>query len=154
MKRWVWFVAAVVAVAALEGASSDSDVADLDPVQVVYMDVEGRQVLVETDQGARGTGETLESALEDMERTWASEVFLETAEFLVVSEEAQGRVGELWKVLRPSCEVCVGVGELELERVAEHLHRHKPGVTLMEYQAGERQLPRLVAQEGRMELVP
>ena len=154
MKRWVWFVAAVTAVAVLEGASSGSDVADLDPVRALYVDAVDGRVLVETDQGAWGSGETLEMALQDMDRSWASEVYLETSEFLVVSERTQGRVGELWRVLRPSCEVCVGVGELDLERAVEYLHRHRPEVTLMEYRAGERQLPRLVEREGRMELVP
>lgn len=155
MKRWVGYVLAVIAVAALDGAAAvGDDVAKLDPVQVLYVDVQGQWVSVQTDTGAEGRGKDVDGALRDMEKTSAAEVFLDTTEYLIVSPEAQGNVGALWEVLRPSCQVCVGVGELDLERAADHLDIHRPGVTMKAVRSGERDLPQLVAKEGRMELVP
>lgn len=155
MKQWAYYVAAVVAVAALDGvAAVGDDVAKLEPVQVLYVDVQGQWVDVQTDTGAKGRGMSVEKALRDMDQTSAAEVFLDTTEFLVVSPEAQGIADELWAVLRPSCRVCVGEGELDLEKVADHLNIHQPGTTMKDLWTGERDLPRLVTGEGRMELVP
>lgn len=154
MKRWLYYIVIVIVVAALSGnTSAGSDVGKLQPVQVVRVTRQDGAVVLETDTADRGVGARLSSALADMKRAASAEIFLDTADHLVVSPECEGLIPELMAYLRPSCAVCVGEGEVDMEQVGAFLEIHKPEVTLMRYRAGETDLPILVAREGRMELV-
>lgn len=154
MKRWLWYAVVVAAVAFLGGKNpTGSDVGDLQPVQVVRFYGDAGQVVIETDTGAFGKGETLKSALENMKATTASEVFLDTADYLLISKECEGLLPFLTSYLRPSCAVCVTDGAPIMEEVGAYLEIHVPKVTLMRYRAGNQALPVLKTREGRMELV-
>lgn len=152
MRRWAFYLAIIGSVAALNATTSiGSDVGKLDPVQVVCVSAERGWIEVGTDTGAQGSGRTVEEAIRDMEETATAKVYLDTAEYLVVSEQAL--VEGLVEHLRPSCEICMGQGELELERVGEFLQVHEPGVTMIEYLAEGHALPVLMEREGRMRIV-
>lgn len=152
MKRWMYWLLAVLALSILGGkGSTGTDVAKLQPVEVVYVARMDHQVQIKTDTGDRGMGENLQTAIANMQATAPAEIFLETAEYLLV--DAEDLLGELMEVLRPSCRVCILKGDLELERVGAYLRIHQPGVTLRKYRAGMTDLQILKVTEGRMELV-
>lgn len=154
MKRWLWYIGVVAAIAALSGkAAAGMDVAKLQPVQVVRLTCPGGKVVIETDMGDWGMGETLKDALKDLNATASREVFLDTADYLIVSQDCVDLLPAMMKQLRPSCSVCLGEGELDMAQVGVYLQQHAPEVTLMEYRAGEHQLKTLVMREGRMKLV-
>lgn len=154
MKRWVYLISAVLVVAFLSGKrTSGTDVARLQPVEVVSVARTEGQLLIWTDTGDSGNGEDLGSAIKDLKEGASAEVFLETAEYLLISEGCRDLLPELMDHLRPSCLVCRLEGEPELETVAAYLRIHQPEVTLMEYRAGITELPTLRAEKGRMELV-
>lgn len=154
MKRWLFYAAIIVAAALLSGKGTPgADVGKLQPVQVVRVSGGADWVKIETDTGDMGTGSNLEQAFEDMKETSSAEIFLDTAEYLLVSQGRKDLLSEMMTHLRPSCTVCIVDGEPDMEKVGAFLHQHEPQTTLMHYRAGKRELPTLEIREGRMELV-
>ena len=154
MKRWLFFGAFVVAAVLLSGKGAlGSDVGKLQPVQVVCVSGGADGVKIETDTGDMGTGSDLEQAFENMKATSPAELFLDTAEYLLVARGCEDLISQMMTYLRPSCAVCIVDGEAELEKVGAFLHQHEPRRTLLHYRAGQRELPTLKVREGRMELV-
>ena len=154
MKRWLWYIGIIGVIAALGGkASAGTDVGKLQPVQVVRLSCPKGQVVIETDTGEWGTGESLKAAFEDMKAASVREVFLETADYLILSSDCIDLLPAMMKKLRPSCAVCLTEGQPDMAQVGAFLQHHAPHITLMRYRAGERQLQTLVSREGRMELV-
>lgn len=155
MKRWIWCLAALVLTVAVGGMPfAGTDVAQLQPVEMIRVSQGERQVLVETDTGDRGVGSNLAEAFEDLKQTTSGHVFLETAEYLLLSPEMVERLPELTDYLRPACAVCLELGRAELERAAAFLSAHEPELTLRDYQAGRMDIPALITQKGEMHLVP
>lgn len=154
MKRWLWYVVIIGVVAALSGkTSAGTDIGTLQPVQTVRLSCVRGQVCVETDTGDMGIGEDLKSALNDMKNSAVGEIFLDTADYLIVSPACVDLLPAMTTCLRPSCGVCLEDGETDLEQVGLFLRQHTPEITLMKYRAGEHALQTLVTREGRMHLV-
>ncbi|MBQ9762220.1 MAG: hypothetical protein IJV82_03985 [Oscillospiraceae bacterium] len=127
--------------------------AKLEAVKTVEISCQNGAVVIRTDTGAAGAGGSLREAFEDLEETAAGTVFLETAEYLLITPECRGLLDALWAYLRPSCVVCLLEGEGDLEKVGTYLDTHQPDITLMDCRAGEEKLPLLLIQEERMRIV-
>lgn len=154
MKRWIWCAAALVLVAALGGMPfMGTDIAQLQPVELLRVQRVGDLISVELDTGDAGKGTTLESALQDLKNNTPGKVFLETADYLLINAEAEALLESLAQYLRPACGVCLEAGEANLETAAKFLGTHEPGLTLQEYRAGDHALQKLVVREERMYLV-
>lgn len=152
MKRWLIGGVMIIALALLNGENrTGTDIAELEPAQVLWVDEAGA-VEVRTDMGQMGRGRNLDEAVRDMEQTAAGRVFLETAEYLLVTPGGATRLDELCRLLRPSCKVCLINGNVDLEMAANYLAVHKPAVTLGDFQKGEWRLPILYIKEERMYL--
>lgn len=150
MKRWI--LLAIAAAVVVSGPSAGGrDVARLLPVELLYIYRSGDQILVETDTGDLGTGGDLTAALEDLKASASAEIFLETADYLVVTEQTKDLIPQLWNILRPATEVCLGIRANA--KAAEFLTAHRPGVTLNDMRAGVTELPVLIQTEGRYHLV-
>lgn len=154
MKRWLWYIGIVAVIAALSGKpSAGKDIGKLQPIQVVRLTCPQGQVCMETDTGDVGMGENLKSALADMKLSAPAEIFLDTADYLIISPGCMDLLPAVMQYLRPSCSVCLEEGKPDMEQVGVYLQQHAPSITLMQYRAGERDLPTLVTREGRMRLV-
>lgn len=154
MKRWLWYIGLAAAVAFLSGKQpAGKDIGKLQPVQAVRLTCAGEQVRMETDTGDFGEGENVQAALEDMKRSASGEIFLDTADYLIVSPDCLELMPSVASYLRPSCAVCVEDGEPDMGRIGSYLQNHTPDVTLKKYRAGLRDMQTLVTREGRMRLV-
>ena len=154
MKKWPWYLGALVLIGVLGWEPfQGTDVARLQPVEVVCVTVEGNTVTVWTDTGDLGQGADPQAAFEDLKQTTAGQVFLETADFILVNEEAAELLPLLGEYLRPACGVCLVADAVDMEKVGDFLDVHSPDVTLQDCRAGEQTLPRLTVNEERMELV-
>lgn len=142
-----------MAVASLFLGGRGEDVARLEAVKTVEISCQNGAVVIKTDTGAVGVGGSLREAFDDLEETATGTVFLETAEYLLITPECRGLLDALWTYLRPSCAVCLLEGSGDLEKAGEYLDAHKPDTTLMDCRAGEEKLPRLLIQEERMWIV-
>lgn len=154
MKKYLWYLVLVAAVAALGAKpSAGKDIGKLQPVQVVWVSRLENAVVVQTDTGDQGAGHTLQAAVEAMTAAAMGEVFLETADHLLLSPDCMDLLPDAMMLLRPSCTLCLTQGEPELEQVGTFLRQHPPNMTLTHFRAGGGELQILKTDEGRMELV-
>lgn len=105
-----------------------------------------------TETGDLGEGEDLNAAMQDLEESAVGKVFLETAEYLLVTDGARGLLPELTSIMRPGCAVCVAPEQVNLEEAAAYLNIHRPEVTLNDYRANRTDLPHLKEEEGRFKI--
>ena len=155
MKRWLWYAVALALILAVSAESyAGSDVGELQPVQTLRVSEQAGTILVETDTGELGEGDTLDAAFRNMEETALGKLFLDTAEYLLIAPGCVELIPKLTEYLRPSCCVCLTEGDVDLMQVGQFLQIHPPDRTLMEYRAGLNQVPLLKGFDGRMELVP
>ena len=129
-----------------------TDVARLHPVEVVAVTA-GDGMRLQTDTGLAGEGSTPEAALEDLRSSATGTVFLDTADYLLLSPEAERYLPLLLPLLRPTCRVCLYRGEPALAQAARYLAGRDWPLTLGVWRAEGGMLPVLITEEGRMELV-
>lgn len=150
MRRWIVYVL-VTALVFLVSPATKTDVGELLPVELLYIYYgEDGMLHVETDTGDTGAGENLEGAMSDLKATAAGNIFLDTADYLIIHRNAASQLPQLWKILRPATQVCLGTG-IQKE-TAKFLSAHKPGRTLNDIRGGARSLPTLKRIEERYRL--
>ena len=152
MRKWISYLLLLAAIPVLSfGGFGGEDVGKLSPAQVVLLR-HGDHVMLLTDTKELGIGEDVAKAVMNMKQTSPSEVFLDTAEYLLVEPGAEEWLPQLQEYLRPSCNVCYATGDVDLEQAGRFLQRHEPQLTLTDYEAGDHGLPFLTVKEGRMKL--
>ena len=97
------------------------DVARLEPVQTVAVYMNDTAVVLETDTGNKGEGTGVKDALEDLEENTPGVIYLDTAQYLLVSEGAESHVDSLRKYLSPSVKACLWDGEGSVKDAAQYL---------------------------------
>lgn len=83
------------------------DVAKLLPIEAVAIYMEEDTVVLETDTEDIGKGYSAALALQDLKENTPAVVYLDTAEYLLVSEDAVSHVDGLREYLKPSVKVSV-----------------------------------------------
>ena len=97
------------------------DVAKLEPVQTVAIYTEPGAIILETDTNNKGRGNSVDAALRDLEETTPGVIYLDTAEYLLVSENAVSHVEGLRRYLRSSVKVCLWDGDGSVADAAKYL---------------------------------
>lgn len=123
-----------------------TDVSKLQPVEVLVLQYKDGLYTISGEDGLIGYGEDVLSALEDLKATASGEVFLETANYLLISENCLACIAELSDFLRPACQLYQLDGEGVLDSVAKYLESHPSNVTLLSYRQNMSQIPRLIVQ--------
>lgn len=141
MKRWIVYAVAAAALLALRPKEM-KDVSGLIPIELLYINKEAGWIRVETDTGNFGVGRDLEAALKDLENTAPGKIFLETADYLIVTGDTAYLLPKLVTVLRPAAEVCLGI-EADAQAV-EYLKAHRSQVTLNGIRGGAGEIPTLI----------
>ncbi len=149
MRRWT-VLAALAAAALLLAPAEATDVGELLPVELLYIYKEDGRVCVQTDTENWGIGDDLTAALTDLKATAPGNLFLETAEYLIVTKDTAELLPQLWQILRPGTEVVLGI-QADAQAAA-FLAAHKPGVTLNDIRSGNADLPILTRTEERYRL--
>lgn len=153
MKRLILGGVILAAALLLNGEKTAGvDIGKLEPARVIMVEEKAGTVSVSTDLGQQGRGRTLTEAVADMKAGAAGEVFLDTAEYLLVAPSAVGRLEETFELLRNSCQVSIVNGVDDPAAAGEYLAAHKPGVTLGDCLKGLRDLPVLYLEGERMKL--
>ena len=135
MKKWLIPVTVLAAVAVFSRLPHPArDIADLKPVRAVYIHMEGRNFHVQTDTGDSGTGPDLAEACADLRSKADGEIFLDTAEFLILDPKVP--ITEVFdSLLRPDCRVTFADAPPDLEKAAAYLAQHPPILTLARLRA-------------------
>ena len=125
MKRLIGYI--LILLLSLTVPEYRTDVAKLIPVEVLYL-YEEQGIVIETDTGNVGQGNTLEEAIDHMKETASGVIFLDTAEYLLVTDE--GFLEGAGKYLKGTVRVCMAEKGLDLRDSAEYLEVHKPTAKL------------------------
>lgn len=128
MKRIAIYIALLAASILLP--SRGMDVGKLKPVGLVQLYKEGGTVFILTDTGDSGEGETVEAAFENLEKTTSGVIFLDTADYLLISKSAMYEIETIKQYLKPAIDVCVANQGIDLVKAAEYLAVHHPRVEL------------------------
>lgn len=139
------FLAAALGVLIFGISKGKSDVSALEPVELLYIYRNGGQVVVCTDTGSFGVGENLSRSLSDLHSSCPKEIFLETADSLVISPNARDLLGGLSHILRPSCSVSIGQGKIDPASAAVFLNLHRPECTVKDLNSRS---PALLTEKG------
>lgn len=135
MKKWLYLIAALAAAGILSRLPHPArEISKLKPVRAVYLNMEGESLCIQTDTGDSGSGRTLTEAAADMRNDADGEIFLDTAEFLLLSPEVSV-TPEFYELLRPSCRVCRAETVPDLSAAAKYLSAHPPKTTLAHLRA-------------------
>lgn len=129
-----------------------ADVGQLRPVEVVVLYKEEGTVYLETDTLDLGVGENALEALADMKAASAGVIYLDTAEYLLVSEEALEETEALRGVLKKTVKLCQIDGRADLQTTAQYLSVHGGLPTLAQWEKGSK-LPVLSCENGRLKII-
>ena len=113
-----------------------ADVGKLAPVELVMLDVKEQTVVLTTDTGDKGAGETVEEALLDMKGCSRSYVYLDTAAYLLITESGKEKLEEVDRYLKDRVRVCLAPGDTDLKAAAEYLRTHAGQPTLRQWKEG------------------
>lgn len=105
------------------------DVAKLEPIEAVAVEVSGDDIILKTDSGRQGRGATVAGALEDLKENTPAVVYLDTARYLLISEQARFLEDEITEFLKPNIEVARYYGgdvKEELQYLQAHMDSAKP----------------------------
>ena len=119
MKRIVLYV--VILAAMLAMPVERTDVGKLRPIETVSISKNGDWTILRTDTEDMGVGKTVQEALENMKATTPGVVYLDTAAFLLVAEDAQDSIKDLCRVLRKNVKLCIADGEIDPVKATEYL---------------------------------
>ena len=97
------------------------DVAKLEPVQTVAIRFDGDMVIIETDTKNSGQGKSLSKAVDDLEQNTPGVIYLDTAQYLLLTEDATVYTRELEQYLYPSVKVSLWDGKGSVEQASEYL---------------------------------
>lgn len=125
---------AIILVSLLFVPLERANVAKLLPIEAVAVYMEDEQIVLETDAGYKGTGNTALEALTALKKHTPKVVYLDTAEYLLVSGEATGEVQQLRPYLKSSVRVCVCEAGGRVKDAAEYLRVHAKLPKLRDWQ--------------------
>ena len=97
------------------------NIADLLPVEAVAIYMDGDQVVLETDTGNKGSGETVEKAVAALKENTPAVVYLDTAKYLLISPDATELIEAIIPYLKTSAKVCVCQAAGRVKDMVEYL---------------------------------
>lgn len=130
MKRTVLY--ALILAALLFAPLERTEIANLEPVQGVWMYVEDGKIVLETDTEDKGIGATAEEALRNMKQQSAGIIYLDTAQYLLVTE-AEDQIPMLKPYLKGAVRLCRWSGKGKLSEAVEYADAHAMGLKLRDW---------------------
>ena len=119
MKRMIIYVAILAVV--LWVPVHSADVGQLRPVQLVSFYMENQNFVISTDTGDIGVGVTVAQAFENLEETTPAVIYLDTADFLLVSADVMEYVPQLDVYLKSNVKLCQQEEPLDPALAVEYL---------------------------------
>lgn len=151
MKRIVVYaaIAALVLMVPVKG----NDVGKLRPVQAISVYKTGAQFVIETDTEDVGVGATADQALKNLKDTTPAIIYLDTADYLLLTEDVLDELQWLRDNLKSSVRLCMMRDRIEPKKAAEFLKVHRNLPELKAWKNGER-IPILTRFGERIILLP
>ncbi len=112
------------------------DIGDLEPIQAIWLYTEDEKVVLKTDTEDYGIGATVDEAISAMKKHSEGVIYLDTAQFLLVSKRAMPYMMQLAKKLKSSVKTCQWEGD-DVKLGARYLQAHDMGYRLKELSRGK-----------------
>lgn len=109
------------------------DIAKLLPVETVSLYTEGGDVVLQTNTENTGRGGSVASALENLKEVTPAVIYLDTAKYLLVDENAIDYVDDLRQHLKQSVEVAVCNAKAMVKEGAKYFASHGGTVQLKDW---------------------
>ena len=122
------FYVLVLAVLLLGGRGTD--IGQLRPVEVVRVYEKAGLLFLETDTGDAGWGLTVDEAVKKLKETTMGEIYLDTADYLLLEEGIDDCLGEVRTYLKKKTKMAYSEGKIDLEVAASYLRVHSPSETV------------------------
>ncbi len=106
------------------------DVEELLPIEAVALYYEDGQLVLETDTGHKGVGDSVAAALQDLKERTPAEVYLDTARYLMVAPETEDQVQSMKAYLSSRTEVALWDVRGQVKMAMEYLQVHGKTVRL------------------------
>lgn len=119
MKRIIIYI--VILAAVIAAPVKQQNIGKMKPVQVVSVYKENDWIVVETDTEDRGMGGTVKQALQNLKDTANGIIYVDTAEYLLLSKDVLDIVEELRQELKPSVRLCIAARIETLSETAKYL---------------------------------
>ncbi len=148
MKKMI-VILALMAVILPKLGSPATEIGNLEPVTVVQIVAREYAIEVYTDTGAIGRGQDLLAAVDDLKDSASKEIFLDTADYVLLWGDLSREQDTIQRLFRPACGVCRAAPGIDLPSAAEYLKLHSPQRTLGEIRTGEKEDQILRMEEGR-----
>ena len=134
MKKWLYPMAFLAAAILSRLPHPAVDIARLDPVRAIYLYMDGAAITIETDSGDSGSGSDLKAAYAALRTNAHREIFLDTAEFLVLDPDVP-ITEAFYELLRPTTQVVFSNEKPDLKTISDYLTIHPPEITLAKLRA-------------------
>ena len=122
MKRIILYIGILALVIA--APVKPMNIGSLRPVKVVSVYKEHNWFIIETDTEDKGIGGTAKQALQNMKDTSDGVIYLDTAEYLLLGEDTEEEIAELYGELKPSVRLCLATGVDDLKKAGSYLRTH------------------------------
>ncbi len=147
MKKLVLWVLVIGAICIADMLPfTGTDIAKLHPIEVLVVKRENAILSVSTDSGLTGFGTDVQQAISDLKLAAPGEVFMETANYVLLTSECTDAIDGLFAYIRPACQIYLFEGEGEWSNVAKYLESHPSDATLLACRRGETQIPKLIVE--------
>ncbi len=126
-----------------------SDVGKLLPIECVLLYEENGNTVLLTDTENYGCGATVQEALKNLKQTTPDLVYLDTARYLIVHENALSHIPHMRGILKRNVKVCKTDSQVNPKDAARFLRVHEKIPKLKSWNPGQT-LPLLTVQNERM----
>lgn len=144
MKKLILY--AVIIGATFFAPRERADIARLEPIEAIGIFEKDGQIRVKTDTEAEGAGESIEQALCDLKESTPGIVYLDTAEYLLVSKSAINEIRWLKNTLKGTVKLCLWDADADLSDAVKYLSVHGELPMLKRWSEGV-QLPEYVCEK-------
>lgn len=116
------------------------DVAKLEPVQTIALRLTDGEIELETDTGNKGRGKNIADAVNDLEEKTPGVIYLDTAQYLLVTEEASPHVETLRHYLQTETLVSMWDGSASVKSAAKYLDIRRDLPKLRDWKTVEKKI--------------
>lgn len=132
-----WSIYTLLILGILVTAPKGTDVGKLQPIEVVLVSKRDDMVMIETDTGDKGIGQSINEAVSDLKQRSPGAVILKTAEYLLVEKGTETFLRDMKGVVKGNIRVCRVQGSADLRLVAGYLNIHRPQMCLRDLKTDE-----------------
>ena len=122
MKRILIYVLILLTVLVLP--TKGMDVSKLQPVQTIAVSCDGEKWVIRTDTDDVGVGTSVEDAFENLMETTPAVIYLDTADYLLLQDNAVTAIDVLRSRLKDSVVLYLYRGDPDLKAVSKYLSVH------------------------------